>query len=68
MALVEQLCLTSFALVGASYGGYVAQQVATAEPDRVERLVPVCSGGDLVEPDAGLRRAADATTGIVTST
>ena len=42
-------------LVGASYGGFVAQQVATALPDRVERLVLVCTAGDLVEPDAGLR-------------
>ncbi len=55
LALVQDLGLTSFALVGASYGGYVAQQVATAMPDRVERLVLVCAAGDLVEPDAGLR-------------
>ena len=55
LALVEEVGLTSFALVGASYGGYVAQQVATALPDRVERLVLVCTAGDLVEPDAGLR-------------
>lgn len=40
---------------GASYGGYVAQQVATALPDQVERLVLVCTAGDLVEPDASLR-------------
>jgi len=55
LALVEELGLTSFTLVGASYGGYVAQQVATAVPDQVERLVLVCTAGDLVEPDAGLR-------------
>lgn len=55
LALIEELGLTSFTLVGASYGGYVAQQVATAVPDRVERLVLVCTAGDLVEPDAGLR-------------
>jgi pimeloyl-ACP methyl ester carboxylesterase len=55
LALVEELGLTSFMLVGASYGGYVAQQVATAVPDQVERLVLVCTAGDLVEPDHGLR-------------
>ncbi|MCW2848310.1 MAG: hypothetical protein JWR90_2284, partial [Marmoricola sp.] len=42
-------------LVGASYGGYVAQQVATALPDQVELLMLVCTAGDLVEPDDGLR-------------
>jgi pimeloyl-ACP methyl ester carboxylesterase len=55
LALVQELGLTSFALVGASYGGYVAQQVASAEPALVERLVLVCAAGDLGEPDAGLR-------------
>ena len=55
LAFVHDLGLTSFALVGASYGGYVAQQLASAEPDLVERLVLVCTAGDLVEPDAGLR-------------
>ena len=55
LALVEELGLRSFMLVGASYGGYVAQQVATARPDQVERLVLVCTAGDLVEPDEGLR-------------
>ena len=55
LALVEELGLTSFMLVGASYGGYVAQQVATAVPEQVERLVLVCTAGDLVEPDDGLR-------------
>lgn len=55
IALVEELGLTSFMLVGASYGGYVAQQVATALSDQVERLVLVCTAGDLVEPDDGLR-------------
>ncbi len=55
LALVEGLGLTSFALVGASYGGHVAQQVATAMPDRVERLVLLCTAGELVDPDDGLR-------------
>jgi pimeloyl-ACP methyl ester carboxylesterase len=44
-----------FALVGASYGGYVALQVASAVPDRVERLVLVDAAADLIEPDESLR-------------
>lgn len=55
LALVGELGLASFELVGSSYGGYVAQQVATALPDRVERLVLVCSAGDVADPDAALR-------------
>ena len=55
LALVEELRLTSFMLVGASYGGYVAQQVATAVPEQVERLVLMCTAGDLVEADDRLR-------------
>lgn len=55
LALVRRLGLTSFSLVGASYGGHVAQQVATAAPEQVDRLVLVCSAGALCEPDDGLR-------------
>jgi pimeloyl-ACP methyl ester carboxylesterase len=55
LALVQDLGLTSFALVGASYGGYVAQQVASAVPERVARLVLICAAGDLCEPDVALR-------------
>lgn len=43
-----------FSLVGASYGGQVALQVASAVPDRVERLVLLAPAADLVEPDASL--------------
>ncbi len=55
LALLDELALTSFRLVGASYGGFVAQQVATTVPSQVERLVLVCSAGDLATPDPGLR-------------
>ncbi len=55
MALVQDLGLTSIALVGSSYGGLVAQQVASALPERVERLVLICAAGDLCEPDPRLR-------------
>jgi pimeloyl-ACP methyl ester carboxylesterase len=40
---------------GASYGGYVALQVASGVPDRVERLVLLAAAADLLEPDDGLR-------------
>ena len=41
--------------VGASYGGYVVQQLASREPDRFARLVLICAPTDNVEPDAALR-------------
>lgn len=55
LALLDRLGVEGFALVGASYGGYVALQVASAVPDRVERLVLLDSAADLVEPDESLR-------------
>lgn len=53
--LLDQLEVEELALVGASYGGYVALQVATAAPDRVRRLVLLDPAADLVEPDEALR-------------
>ena len=41
-------------MVGASYGGHVALQVATAAPERVNRLVLLCAAADLVQPTADL--------------
>jgi 3-oxoadipate enol-lactonase len=55
LALLGELGVERFALVGASYGGYVALQVASAVPDRVERLVLLDTAADLVEPDQSLR-------------
>jgi 3-oxoadipate enol-lactonase len=55
LALLDQLGVEGFALVGASSGGYVALQVASAVPDRVERLVLLDTAADLVEPDESLR-------------
>lgn len=55
LALLDELGLGRFTLVGASYGGYVAQQVASAVPDRVERLVLFAAPSDLLEPDEGMR-------------
>jgi pimeloyl-ACP methyl ester carboxylesterase len=55
LALLTELGVHRFCLVGASYGGYVALQVASAAPDRTERLVLLNAAADLVEPDEPLR-------------
>jgi 3-oxoadipate enol-lactonase len=55
LGLLDELAVHQFSLVGASYGGHVALQVASAVPDRVERLVLLAPAADLVEPDESLR-------------
>jgi 3-oxoadipate enol-lactonase len=55
LGLLDELGVEGFALVGASYGGYVALQVASAVPDRVERLVLLDAAADVAEPDEALR-------------
>jgi pimeloyl-ACP methyl ester carboxylesterase len=55
LEMLDELGIDRFVLVGASYGGYVAQQVASAVPDRVERLVLLAAPSDLLEPDDGMR-------------
>lgn len=55
LALLDGRGVDRFALVGASYGGYVALQVASTVPERVERLVLLAAAADLLEPDDGLR-------------
>jgi 3-oxoadipate enol-lactonase len=44
LALLDDQRLASVAVVGASFGGRVALEVATAAPDRVNRLVLLCPG------------------------
>src|SRR3954447_556650 len=56
--LLDRLGVAGFALVGASYGGYVALQVASAVPHRVERLVLLDTAANVVEPDDSLPRLA----------
>jgi 3-oxoadipate enol-lactonase len=53
--LLDRLGVEDFALVGASYGGYVALQVASAVPHRVDRLVLLDTAANVVEPDDSLR-------------
>jgi pimeloyl-ACP methyl ester carboxylesterase len=55
LALLDELGVERWALVGASYGGWVALQVASAAPERVERLVLLDPLAEVAEPDERLR-------------
>jgi 3-oxoadipate enol-lactonase len=55
LALLDDLDVGAFSLVGASYGGNVALQVASSVPHRVERLVLLSPAADVLEPDDALR-------------
>lgn len=52
VGFLDDLDVPSAAFVGASFGGRVALEVATAHPDRVERLVLLCPGLRGLEPTA----------------
>lgn len=43
LAVADHLGWDTFRLVGVSFGGMVAQELAVTEPDRVERLALVCT-------------------------
>ena len=47
LAFADSLGWSTFALLGVSFGGMVAQEMAVTAPDRIERLVLMCtsSGG-----------------------
>jgi pimeloyl-ACP methyl ester carboxylesterase len=55
LALLDRLGVAEFSLVGASLGGNVALQVASAVPHRVRRLVLLASPARMIEPDDRLR-------------
>ncbi|HET6987864.1 MAG TPA: alpha/beta hydrolase [Kribbella sp.] len=55
LTLLDELGVDSVHAVGASYGGYVVQQVASREPERFNRLVLICAPTDNVEPTDDLR-------------
>ena len=55
LALLDELGVERCSIVAASYGGWVALQVATAAPDRVERLVLLDPLAEVAEPDDRLR-------------
>jgi pimeloyl-ACP methyl ester carboxylesterase len=51
VALLERLGVDRFALVGASFGGWIAAELASSVPERVEHLVLMAPAG-LHVPDA----------------
>jgi pimeloyl-ACP methyl ester carboxylesterase len=55
LALLDELGAESVTAVGASYGGYVVQQVASRRPELFSRLVLICAPTDNVQPDDELR-------------
>jgi pimeloyl-ACP methyl ester carboxylesterase len=57
--LLDELGIEQAALVGSSAGGLIAQQIASAWPDRVSRLVLLCADTDGVEPTASIRSFAE---------
>ncbi|MFF9347589.1 alpha/beta fold hydrolase [Streptomyces sp. NPDC014734] len=54
LALLNSLGIGQAALVGSSYGGYVALEVAAQWPDRVNTLALLCAGLPGHEPSAEL--------------
>jgi 3-oxoadipate enol-lactonase len=57
--LLDELGIERATLVGSSAGGIVAQQVASAWPHRVERLVLICSPAEDTEPTASVLSFAE---------
>ncbi len=55
LALLDELGATDLSVVGASMGGNVALQLASAAPHLVRRLVLLAPPADLSEPDDRLR-------------
>jgi len=55
LAVLDELGVDSVEAVGASYGGYVVQQIASRQPERFRRLVLICAPTDGVEPTADIR-------------
>ena len=58
LLLLDHLGVDEFSLVGASYGGFVATQIAANVPDRVQRLVLLCSASDAVPQTDDVREFA----------
>ena len=55
VAILDEVGVERAAVVGASFGGLVAQELARRFPHRVERLLLVCPASALLEPDDELR-------------
>lgn len=59
LALMDDAGIASASIVGCSYGGRVALEVASTAPERVDRLVLVCSALRGVEPTASVEAFGD---------
>jgi pimeloyl-ACP methyl ester carboxylesterase len=55
LAVLQEVEAQDVIGVGASYGGYVVQQVASRRPELFSRLVMICAPTDNVQPDDGVR-------------
>ncbi|MFF0345051.1 alpha/beta fold hydrolase [Kribbella sp. NPDC004875] len=55
LAVLDEVGASAVMAVGASYGGYVVQQMVSREPARFARVVLLCAPTDNVEPDDELR-------------
>lgn len=59
LALLDHLGLDAVSVVGSSYGGAIAMELATIAPQRISRLVLLCPGGD-AEPTADVEAFGEA--------
>lgn len=59
LRLLDTLEIDRARVVGASFGGRVALELAATHPERVDRLVLLCSAWEGVEPDPALRAFAE---------
>lgn len=59
VGLLDELGIEETVLVGSSAGGLVAQQIASAWPERVSRLVLLCADAEGVEPTPALQTFAE---------
>jgi proline iminopeptidase len=59
-ALTTELGVSTFTLLGHSYGGIVAQEFALAYPQRLDRLILVDTSPNTVDDDASIANALDA--------
>jgi 3-oxoadipate enol-lactonase len=55
VTLLEDIGVAHTAVVGASFGGLVAQEFARRYPERVERLLLICPASVLLQPDDELK-------------
>ena len=55
LAVLDELGVDAVEAVGASYGGYVVQQLASRQPERFKRLVLICAPTDGVVPTDDIR-------------